>query len=80
MKMYRAGAQTEDFGLEFICKWSALEGLVCGGELRNKGQLLRDRLSALLPSPPGETEMLVKELWKFRSQAVHEALAFKSNI
>ena len=79
MKMYRAGAETGDFGLEFICKWSGLEGLVCGGEKSGKHKLLQERLSSLMPEPVDETTELVRTLWGFRNQAVHEALAFQSD-
>lgn len=78
MKMYRHGAATGIYGLEFICKWSALEGLVCGGERDGKRALLLDRVPALFPAERPAIETTVKELWILRNEAVHEARAFYS--
>lgn len=78
MKMFRWGRTVGDFGLEFVCKWSALEGLVCGGETSNKTQLLRSRIPLLFPNSIN-TKATVEKLWKFRHEAVHEARAFHSD-
>ncbi len=76
-KMYRHGMTIEIYGLEFICKCSALEGLVCGGE-REKRKLLRERLPNLYHADRAETEELVDKIWTIRNEAVHEARAFRS--
>jgi hypothetical protein len=77
MKMYRHGASTGVYGLEFICKWSAFEGLVCGGE-RPKKRLILDRMSALFASHSEKLPDL-ENLWDLRNEAVHEARAFHSD-
>ena len=76
MKMYRHGASTRIYGLEFICKWSALEGLICGSQRQNKRQLLLSRLPKLFPQSQDTIDNLVKKLWALRNSAVHEAKAF----
>ncbi len=78
MKMYRHGAATGIYGLEFICKWSALEGLVCGGEPAGKLAMLLNRMPALFPAARTTVEEKVKEL-KLRNEAVHEARAFHTD-
>lgn len=79
MKMFRWGKTVGDFGLEFVCKWSALEGLVCGGESSGKKQLLTSRIPLLFPNAISTTQSAVERLWKFRHEAVHEARAFHSD-
>ena len=79
MKMYRHGAATGVFGLEYICKWSALEGLVCGGEPHKKLALLKKRIPQLFPNQSSAIEAKVAELWELRNEAVHEARAFDSD-
>ena len=79
MKMYRHGAATGIYGLEFICMWSALEGLVCGGERDAKRAMLVDRLPSLFPAERAEVEEKVKGLWTLRNEAVHEARAFHTD-
>lgn len=77
MKMYRHGAASGDYGIEFICKFTALEALVCAGETRDKGRLLRERIPSIFPpSEQATVTDLVRDLWKRRSAAVHEAKAF----
>ena len=79
MKMYRHGATTGVFGLEYICKWSALEGLVCGGESYGKSSLLKKRIPQLFQNESSAIEAKVGDLWKLRNEAVHEARAFDSD-
>ena len=78
LKMYRHGLDVRVYGLEFICKWSALEGLVCGGTRSGKRRLLIERLSALFGDDRREVEAQVQSLWITRNDAVHEAKAFRS--
>jgi hypothetical protein len=79
MKMFRSGAESDVFGVEFLCKWSALEGLVCAGEKR-KGELLRDRIPEIYPTSEQAAVLNdVKVLWKLRNEASHEARAFDSD-
>ncbi len=79
MKMYRHGAATGVFGLEYICKWSALEGLVCSGERHRKLALLKNRIPQLFPKECARIAAKVAELWELRNEAVHEARAFDSD-
>ncbi len=79
MKMYRHGAGTGVFGLEYICKWSALEGLVCGSERHNKRGLLKQRIPQLFSNCQAQVEATVVKLWDLRNEAVHEARAFDSD-
>lgn len=78
MKMYRHGVSAVMEGVEFICKWSALEGVVCAGAKR-KRQTLLQRLSALFSERQAEIEATVANLWNVRNEAVHEARAFRSS-
>ncbi len=78
MKMYRQGASAGMEGVEFILKWSALEGLVCAGVYKRKFDALKKRLPSLFPSRQEEIEMMLTKLWKARNEAVHEASAFRS--
>lgn len=64
--------------MEFICKWSALEGLVCGGTRSGKRRLLLERLAALFRDEKQQVETEVNDLWITRNDAVHEAKAFRS--
>jgi len=78
MKMYRQGASAVMEGVEFICKWTALEGLVCAGVQWRKFEALKKRLPSLFPTRQQEIETMVTNLWKARNEAVHEARAFRA--
>lgn len=75
-KMYRHGAESRVFGLQFLAKFSAVEGLVCGSERNNHGRLLRTRVAALFSSVPSAQQM-IGELWNYRCSASHQARAFE---
>lgn len=76
LRMFRHGQHSGSWGVEFICKFCALEGLVCG-ELKEKKQAaLIQRLSSLFPETSRATAEMVSKLWKYRSAAVHTAQAF----
>jgi hypothetical protein len=76
-RMFRHGAESDTFGIHFLLKFSALEGLVCGPETKNKEKLLTERLGNLFRT----TELLagnqVKHLWHLRCTASHQAKAFE---
>ncbi|MBI2514179.1 MAG: hypothetical protein HYV96_19575 [Opitutae bacterium] len=74
LRMFRHGQHSGSWGVEFICKFCALEGLVCGPTKDNKFKLLSRRLGALLPGPA--TAAMISQLWNFRNAAVHTAQAF----
>ncbi|MDB6122467.1 MAG: hypothetical protein JWQ71_1460 [Pedosphaera sp.] len=75
-KMFRCGGQAKNFGVEYLCKFSALEGLVCGAEKEGKEKLLKERLARLFAKSPRDVKKDVKRLWKLRCEASHQAKAF----
>ena len=72
-KLFRRGVESSHFGMEFLCKFAALENLVIGGEFLNKGERIRDRLSALVEDVLPDAKKSISELWKRRHPLVHEA-------
>jgi hypothetical protein len=75
LKMYRHGAAASTIGIEFLCKMSALEGLICGHERFKKERLLKERIALLIrDSTDWNTE--VSELWKLRCAGSHRSDAF----
>jgi len=74
MKMYRRGATTAIDGVEFICKWSALEGMVSDGGSPIRRTMIA-RLEALFTERKTEIECIVNKLWAIRNDVVHEAHA-----
>jgi hypothetical protein len=78
MKMFRHGAMSGIFGLEYLCKWSALEGMICGGE-QGKKRLLLTRLPMLFPTKGPEFLETLSKLWNIRNEAIHESRAFDSD-
>ncbi len=77
LKMFRHGAEANSFAVEFICKFSALEGLVCG-EKEKKGPALRDRLPRLFRHDGKVTVARIQRLWEDRSAAIHASAGFYS--
>jgi hypothetical protein len=77
-KMYRHGQVASAFGINFLCKFTALEGLVCGSARNNKEQLLKERLSALFKHEPKIIDV-VDKLWRMRCEASHQGKAFSDN-
>lgn len=73
-KLFRRGIESKSFGMEFFCKFAALENLVVGGEPPlKKGQKICDRLTALVDDVLPNAESSISELWKRRHPLVHEA-------
>lgn len=72
-KLFRRGIESKNFGMEFFCKFAALENLLMGGETQEKGKKFRTRLLALVGDVLPDSESLVAELWKRRHPLVHEA-------
>jgi hypothetical protein len=77
-KMFRHGNKSNSYGIEFVCKFTALEGIVCGSEIHGKGALLKSRLSSLFRSRNGVEEEVAK-LWKMRCEASHQGKAFSND-
>jgi hypothetical protein len=72
-KLFRRGIESRNFGMEFFCKFAALENLVAGGEILKKGEKIRSRLTDLVGDVLPDTESSVTELWNRRHPLVHEA-------
>lgn len=75
LKMYRHGCVASNIGIEFLCKFTTLEGLVCGDQQYGKEKLLKARLGSLFRSLPNVSN-LVSKLWKLRCEASHQGKAF----
>jgi hypothetical protein len=75
-KMFRCGIQANNFGVEYLCKFSALEGLVCGGKRHGKKELLKARLKQLFAGSTRNVGHDVERLWSLRCKASHQARAF----
>ena len=76
-RMFRHGGESGVFGIQFLCKFSALEGLVCGDEEGKKKKLLVDRLVPLFSSVAGMGAREIERLWELRCSASHQAKAFE---
>jgi len=76
LRMFRHGKQSGSWGVEFICKFCALEGLVCGDERSKKREVLTKRLTALFRDQGAEFTEEIDKLWDYRNNAVHTARAF----
>lgn len=77
-KMFHHGIKAQSYGIEFLCKFSALEGLVCGPRQQGHGKLLRERLSELFRNRNGITAE-VQQLWQKRCEASHQGKAFSND-
>ena len=73
-KLFRRAVESRNFGLEFFCKFAALENLVVGDEAAvKKGEKIRNRLTALVGGAIPNAQSSISELWKRRHPLVHEA-------
>jgi hypothetical protein len=70
-RMFRHGQRAVAYDVEYLCKFTALEGLVCGSRKNGHRQLLTTRLPLLFKTWPGLDEE-VKRLWGFRCAASHQ--------
>lgn len=77
-KMFRHGGMARSYGVNFLCKFSSLEGLVCGSEKYGHGKLLEERLSQLFRHR-GNIKTEVRELWGMRCEASHQGKAFSND-
>lgn len=80
IKMFRCGIGCGSSGIEYLCKFSALEGLVCGPAKSDKAGLLKNRLSALAQSSWPKIATDIQRMWEERCEASHQALAFKPEL
>ena len=76
-KMFRHGCKSETYGIEFLCKFTALEGLVCGPRKNGHGPLLKQRLPSLFRTR-NNINAEVAKLWTMRCGASHQGKAFSS--
>ncbi len=74
-KMFRCGSSARAHGVDFLCKFTALEGLVCGPVKHGHGKLLQQRLSELFRHRKGIGKE-VEDLWSKRCEASHQGKAF----
>ena len=77
-KMFRHGRMSSSYGIDYLCKFTALEGLVCGSQRHGHGELLERRLSVLFRHRK-EIGKEVQELWRIRCEASHQGKAFATN-
>lgn len=75
-RIFRAGVKSENFGIDFLCKFAALEGLVCGQNRQRKEKLLKERLGHLFRSA-SPVDLMITKLWQKRSHAIHKGEIFE---
>lgn len=76
LKMFRHGSAAGAYAIEFICKFTAMESLVCGGQRDTKRANLVARLGRLFPGDTKLTPDYLNKLWDVRNLSVHEARGF----
>jgi hypothetical protein len=74
-KMYRYGRQSRVFGIDYLCRFTALEGLTCGSATAKKHAMIKTRLEALFPQSAG-VKADIEKLWLLRCEASHQGKAF----
>ncbi|MGD0060809.1 MAG: hypothetical protein ABSD58_15435 [Verrucomicrobiia bacterium] len=72
-RLYRLGCESQSYGLEFLCKFAAMENLVAGTARWQKARKLRERIPMLIKNTKWDVARAVTKLWKLRNSAVHEA-------
>lgn len=72
-KLFRRGIESSSFGIEFLCKFAALENLVMGGQAKDKRMTFCSRLGTLAGKVLPDSQSLIAELWNRRHPLVHEA-------
>ena len=72
-RMFRLGAASGNYGVQFLCKFCALEGLVTGGEDEFKKRTFKERSRELFGSVIDKLDDIVNELFRVRNDIAHEA-------
>lgn len=74
-KMYRLGNESEDFGVQFLTKFCALEGLLAAGQVTpRKEKFCRRRIRFLMGwNPQSEEALKLKKLYRVRNDIAHES-------
>lgn len=80
MKMFRRGIAAGCPGIEYVCKFSALEGLVCGSKTTDKSATLKTNLGTLFCNVNPGMKQELQRLWKQRCRASHQAMAFDAKL
>jgi hypothetical protein len=70
-RIFRHGQQATTYDIEYLCKFTALEGLVCGDKRPYRGSLFKNNLLKLFPALEGLDEK-ADRLWKKRCGASHQ--------
>ena len=74
-RLFRRGTETASYGLEYLCKWMAIEALVVAG-VQPKGPAVAGRISSLFPLEEQQAiRSEVASLWRKRNLIAHEAKA-----
>lgn len=73
-RLFRIGCEIQSFGVEYLCKFASVEGMVIGSNRqREKAKKLGDRIPRLLRGAQWDVLSVVKELWEKRHLIAHEA-------
>jgi hypothetical protein len=73
-RLFRIGCEIQSFGVEYLCKFASVEGLVIGSHREGeKGKKLESRIPRLMRNAQWDVLAVVKELWEKRHLIAHEA-------
>ena len=72
-RMFRMGAASGNYGVQFLCKFCALEGMVTGGEDEYKKRTFEERTKDLFGSEIDKLDEIIDELFRVRNDIAHEA-------
>jgi|GEM_PF-6180837 len=73
-RLYRKGCEGRSFGLEFLCKFAAVEGLTVATVRSSKYAVMRDRLVELMRPNDAAVEERIRKLDEKRHLIAHEAM------
>jgi hypothetical protein len=74
LRLFRRGCRIESYGVEFLCKFAAMEGLVCDGK-HEKAKKLKKRIPQLMRFAAWDVKSTVNELWEKRHLIAHAGRA-----
>ena len=74
-RLFRRASETASYGLEYLCKWVAIEALTVAGDTKKKGATVAARIAALFPENRETIRAEVADLWQRRHVIAHEAKA-----
>lgn len=70
VKMFGHGRRADDVQVQYLCRFTAVEALVCGSVLHGRGKLLIHRVPLLFATCISTSQ--IENLWKLRCGASHE--------